>query len=57
MITYTTKIDEGVTLAVFENAIATYEVTLTGIAESEIQAHLQSQIDALELDIQIQGLA
>jgi len=57
MISYTTKIDEGVTLAVFENAIATFEVPLTGIAESEIQAHLQSQIDALELDIQIQGLA
>ena len=45
MITYTTKEDEGVTMAVFTSDDINFEVPLTGIAEDDIQAHLQAQVD------------
>ena len=50
MITYTTKEDEGVTMAVFTSDDINFEVPLTDIAEDDIQAHLQAQVDiAVEL--------
>lgn len=45
MITYTTKEDEGVTMAVFTSDDINFEVPLTDIAEDDIQAHLQAQVD------------
>jgi hypothetical protein len=49
MITYTTKEDQGVTMAVFTSNDMAFEVPLTDIAEDDIQAHLQAQVDiALE---------
>ena len=45
MITYTTKEDEGVTMAVFTSNDMAFEVPLTDIAEDDIQAHLQAQVD------------
>jgi len=45
MITYTTKEDEGVTMAVFTSNDIDFEVPLTNIAEDDIQAHLQAQVD------------
>ena len=45
MITYDTKEDEGVTMAVFTAHDIYFEVPLTDIAEDDIQAHLQKQID------------
>lgn len=50
MITYTTKEDEGVTMAVFTSNDIDFEVPLTDIAEDDIQAHLQAQVDiAIEM--------
>jgi hypothetical protein len=45
MITYTTKEDEGVTMAVFTSDDINFEVPLTDIEEDDIQAHLQAQVD------------
>ena len=45
MITFTTKEDEGVTMAVFTSNDIYFEVPLTDIAEDDIQAHLQAQVD------------
>lgn len=45
MIIYTTKEDEGVTMAVFTSNDIAFEVPLTDIAEDDIQAHLQEQVD------------
>ena len=45
MITYTTKEDQGVTMAVFTSNDMAFEVPLTDIAEDVIQAHLQAQVD------------
>ena len=45
MITYTTKEDQGVTMAVFTSNDIAFEVPLTDIAEDDIQAHLQEQVD------------
>ena len=45
MITYTTKEDQGVTMAVFTSNDMAFEVPLTDIAEDDIQAHLQAQVD------------
>lgn len=45
MIVYTTKEDEGVTMAVFTSNDIAFEVPLTDIAEDDIQAHLQEQVD------------
>lgn len=51
MITFTTKEDEGVTMAVFTSNDIAFEVPLTDIAEDDIQAHLQEQVDiALEME-------
>jgi len=57
MITFTTKEDEGVTMAVFTSNDIDFEVPLTGIAEDDIQAHLQAQVDiAIEMqEIMSQG--
>lgn len=50
MITYTTKEDEGVIMAVFTSDDINFEVPLTDIAEDDIQAHLQAQVDiAIEM--------
>ena len=50
MITYTTKEDEGVTMAVFTSNDMNFEVPLTEIAEDDIQAHLQAQVNiAIEM--------
>lgn len=50
MIIYTTKEDEGVTMAVFTSNDINFEVPLTDIAEDDIQAHLQAQVDiAIEM--------
>jgi len=50
MITYTTKADESVTMAVFTSGDIDFEVPLTDIAEDDIQAHLQAQVDiAIEM--------
>tara|TARA_A200000159_G_scaffold74939_1_gene69643 strand:+ start:713 stop:889 length:177 start_codon:yes stop_codon:yes gene_type:complete len=46
MITYTTKEDQGVTMAVFTSNDIAFEVPLTDIAEDDIQAHLQAQVDS-----------
>ena len=46
MITYTTKEDQGVTMAVFTSNDIAFEVPLTNIAEDDIQAHLQAQVDS-----------
>ena len=46
MITYTTKEDQGVTMAVFTSNDMAFEVPLTDIAEDDIQAHLQAQVDS-----------
>ena len=45
MITYTTKEDQGVTMAVFTSNDMAFEAPLTDIAEDDIQAHLQAQVD------------
>ena len=57
MITFTTKEDEGVTMAVFTANDSDFEVPLTDIAEDDIQAHLQAQVDiAIEMqEIMSQG--
>ena len=50
MINYDTKEDEGVTMAVFTSGDIYFEVPLTDIAEDDIQAHLQAQVDiAIEM--------
>ena len=50
MINYDTKEDEGVTMAVFTAHDIYFEVPLTDIAEDDIQAHLQAQVDiAIEM--------
>ena len=45
MITYTTKEDEGVTMAVFTSNDINFEVPLTDILEDNIQEYLQEQVD------------
>lgn len=45
MITYTTKEDNGVTLAVFTSNDINFEVPLTNIEEDNIQQHLQTTVD------------
>ena len=45
MITYTTKEDEGVTMAVFTSNDIYFEVPLTDILEDDIQEYLQEQVD------------
>lgn len=45
MIIYTTKEDEGVTMAVFTSNDIAFEVPLTDIAEDNIQEYLQEQVD------------
>ena len=45
MITYETKQDGGVTMAVFRSNDIYFEVPLTGIPDDGIQAHLQTQVD------------
>lgn len=45
MITYTTKEDEGVTMAVFTSNDIYFEVPLTGVAEDSIQSYLQERVD------------
>ena len=53
MITYTTKEDEGVTMAVFTSNDMNFEVPLTDIEEDDIQAHLQAQVDFALQQIEI----
>jgi hypothetical protein len=53
MITYTLKEDEGVTMAVFTSNDMNFEVPLTDIAEDDIQAHLQAQVDFALQQIEI----
>lgn len=57
MITYTTKEDEGVTMAVFTSNDMNFEVPLTEIAEDDIQAHLQAQVDFALQQIEIMNAA
>lgn len=57
MITYTTKEDEGVTMAVFTSDDINFEVPLTDIAEDDIQAHLQAQVDFALQQIEIMNAA
>jgi hypothetical protein len=45
MITYTTKEDNGVTLAVFISNDINFEVPLTNIEEDNIQQYLQTTVD------------
>jgi len=45
MITYTTKEDNGVTLAVFTSNDINFEVPIYGVEEDNIQQHLQNTID------------
>jgi len=45
LITYTTKEDEGVTMAVFISNDIDFEVPLTDILEDDIQEYLQEQVD------------
>lgn len=45
MITYTTKEDDGVTLAVFTSNDINFEVPLTDIEEDNIQQYLQKTVD------------
>ena len=45
MITYETKQDGDVTMAVFTSNDMDFEVPLTGIPDDGIQAHLQKQVD------------
>ena len=45
MITYTTKEDNGVTLAVFTSNDINFEVPISGVEEENIQQHLQTTID------------
>lgn len=45
MIIYTTKEDEGVTMAVFTSNDINFEVPLTDILEDNIQEYLQEQVD------------
>jgi hypothetical protein len=45
MITYTTKEDEGITMAVFTSNDIDFEVPLTDILEDDIQEYLQEQVD------------
>ena len=45
MITYTTKEDDGVTLAVFTSNDINFEVPLTDIEEDNIQQYLQTTVD------------
>ena len=57
MITYTTKEDEGVTMAVFTSNDMNFEVPLTDIEEDDIQAHLQAQVDFALQQIEIMNAA
>lgn len=57
MITFTTKEDEGVTMAVFTSNDIAFEVPLTDIAEDDIQAHLQAQVDYALLQEEIMNAA
>ena len=57
MITFTTKKDEGVTMAVFTSNDIAFEVPLTDIAEDDIQAHLQAQVDYALLQEEIMNAA
>ena len=45
MITYTTKEDNGVTLAVFTSNDIYFEVPITNVEENNIQQHLQKTVD------------
>jgi hypothetical protein len=45
MITYETKQDGDVTMAVFKSNDMNFEVPLSGIPDDGIQAHLQKQVD------------
>lgn len=45
MITYETKQDGDVTMAVFTSNDMDFEVPLAGIPDDGIQAHLQRQVD------------
>lgn len=45
MIIYTTKEDEGVTMAVFTSNNINFEVPITDISEDNIQEYLQEQVD------------
>jgi len=45
MITYTTKEDAGVILAVFTSNDINFEVPLTDIEEDNIQQYLQTTVD------------
>lgn len=45
MIIYTTKEDEGVTMAVFPSNDINFEIPITDILEDDIQGYLQEQVD------------
>ena len=53
MISYTTKLDENVTMAVFTSNDINFEVPLTSIEEEGIQAHLQAAVDSALFQIEI----
>lgn len=47
MITYTTKEDDGITLAVFTSNDINFEVPISGVEEDNIQQHLQTKVDEI----------
>jgi len=55
MITYTTKEDTGVTLAVFTSNDIYFEVPLTNVEENNIQDYLQNVVDEMLLHIERVG--
>lgn len=53
MISYSTKLDGKVTMAVFTSNDINFEVPLTDIEEEDIQSHLQTEVDNALFQIEI----
>lgn len=47
MIDYTTREDNGVTLAIFTSNDISFEVPISGVESENIQQHLQKKVDEI----------